>query len=157
MAKVRKKFEIFRVHDLAKTVKFRCAPCREMEAREETQFMADLPRSHLEAFTPPFHFTACDYFGPYKVKISRNKTAKYYGVIFMCLNSKAVHLELAVDYSTMEFMKTLRRCFATRGQPAMMLSDNGSQLVGGEHKLREMIRGWDVEQLKGFNAEKGMK
>ena len=106
---------------------------------------------------PLFHFTACDYFGPYKVKISRNKTAKYYGVIFTCLNTKAVHLELAVDYSKMEFMQTLRRFFAIRGQPAMMLSDNGSQLVGAERELREMIRGWDVEQLKEFNAEKGIK
>ena len=126
VAKVRKKFWILRAHGLAKTVKFRCAPCREMEARVETQFMADLPRSRLESFTPPFHFTACDYFGPYKVKISRNKTAKYHGVIFTCLNTKAVHLELAVDYSTIEFMQTLRRCFAIRGQPAMMLSDHGS-------------------------------
>ncbi|XP_074612412.1 uncharacterized protein LOC141866777 [Acropora palmata] len=39
----------------------------------------------------------------------------------------------------------------------MMLNDNGSQLVGAERELREMIRGWDVEQLKEFNAEKGMK
>ena len=127
-----------------------------------TQFMADLPRSRLESFTPPFHFTVCDYFGPYKVKISRNKIAKYYGDIFTCLNTKAVHLELAVDYSTMEFMQTLRRFFAIRGQPAMILSDKGSQLVGAERtkavrRSLEIIRGWDVEQLKQFNAEKGMK
>ena len=70
---------------------------------------------------------------------------------------KAVHLELAVDYSTMKFMQTLRRFFAIRGQPAMMLSDNGSQLVGVERELRERIIGWDVEQLTEFNAEKGMK
>ncbi|XP_068709580.1 uncharacterized protein [Montipora foliosa] len=53
-----------------------------------------------------------------------------------------------------------RRCgdfFAIRGQPAMMLSDKGSQLVGAERELREIIGGWDVEQLKEFNAEKGMK
>ena len=39
----------------------------------------------------------------------------------------------------------------------MILSNNGSQLVGAKRKLQEMIRGWDVEQLKEFNAEKGMK
>ena len=57
----------------------------------------------------------------------------------------------------MEFIQTLRRFFAIRGQPALMLSDNGSQLVGAERKLREMIKGWDIDQLKEFNAEKGMK
>ena len=157
VAKIRTKFWIIRAHDLAKSVKFKCVTCRELEAKAETQFMANLPRSRLEPFTPPFYYTACDYFGPYKVKISRNKTAKHYGVIFTCLNTRAVHLEVAVDYSTMEFIQTLRRFFAIRGQPALMLSDNGSQLVGAERELREMIKGWDIKQLKEFNAEKGMK
>ena len=85
---------------------------------------------------PPFHYTACDYFGPYKVKIRQNTTTKHYGVIFTCMNTRAVHLELAVDYSTVEFMWTLRRFFATRAQPALMMSDNGSQLVGAERELR---------------------
>ena len=157
VAKIRTKFWIIRAHDLAKSVKFRCVTCRELEAKAETQFMANLPRSRLEPFTPPFYYTACDYFGPYKDKISRNKTAKHYGVIFTCLNTRGVHLEVAVDYSTMEFIQTLRRFFAIRGQPALMLSDNGSQLVGAERELREMIKGWNIKQLKEFNAEKGMK
>lgn len=92
--------------------------------------MADLPLLRLAPQTPPFFYTACDYFGPYNVKIGRNKTTKHYGVIFTCLNTIAVHLELAVDCSTMEFMQVLRRFFSIRGYPAVMLSDNGSQMVG---------------------------
>ena len=97
--------------------------------------MADLPKTHLAPFTPPCYYTGCDYFDPYKAKISRNKTANHYGVIFSCLNTRAVHLELTVDYSTVEFMQMLRRSFAIRSQPTMMLHDNGSQLVGAEHEL----------------------
>lgn len=119
--------------------------------------MADLPKTRLEPFTPPFYYTACDYFDPYKAKISRNKTTNHYGVIFSCLNTRAVHMELTVDYSTVEFMQTLRRFFAIRSQPAMMLRDNGSQLVGAECELREMVKGWDVKQLKELSVEKGMK
>ena len=73
------------------------------------------------------------------------------------MNTRAVHLELAVDYSTVEFMQTLRRFFAIRGQPALMMSDNGSQLVGAERELREMIKGGNHEEPKEFNAEKGMR
>ena len=146
VAKIRTKFWIIRAHDLAKSVKFQCVYCREIEARTETQLMADLPRTRLEPFTPPFHYTACDYFGPYKVKISRNTTAKHYGVIFTCMNTRAVHLELTVDYFTVEFMQTLRRFFAIRGQS-----------VGAERELREMIKGWNHKELKEFNAEKGMR
>ena len=74
VAKIRTKFWIIRAHDWAKSVKFRCLCCREIQARTETLLMADLPRTGLEPLMPPFHYTACDYFGPYKVKISRNTT-----------------------------------------------------------------------------------
>lgn len=92
---------------------------------------------------------------PYK--IGRNKRMKHYDVIVTCLNTRAVHLELAVDLSTMEFMQVLRRFFSIRGLPALMMSDNGSQMVGAERELREMIEGWDVDKLKTFCAEKGIQ
>ena len=68
-----------------------------MARRVETHKMADLPSVRLAPLTPSFHYTACDYFGPFKVKVGRNKTAKHYGVIFTCLNTRAVHLEMAVE------------------------------------------------------------
>ena len=38
-----------------------------------------------------------------------------------------------------------------------MLSDNGSQLVGAEKELQLMIKGWNIQQLKDFCADRGMK
>ena len=67
------------------------------------------------------------------------------------------HLELAVDYSAIEFMQTLRRFFAIRGQPELMISDNSSQLVDAERELREMIQGWNHKELKEFSVEEGMR
>ena len=156
-AKVRRKYWVIRAHDLAKSVKYRCVFCREMEHKVESQLMADLPQLRLAPCTPPFHHTACDYFGPFIVKIGRNKTTKHYGVVFTCLNTRAVHLELAVDCSTMEILQVLRRFFSIRGQPAVIMSDNGTQFVAAERELREMISSWDKKQLKEFCAEKGME
>lgn len=156
-AKTKAKYWILKARDLAKTVKFRCVTCREIEHKAENQLMADLPRERLSPYTPPFYYTSCDYFGPYTVKVGRNKTTKHYGVIFTCLNTRAVHLELAVDCSAMEFMQVLRRFFAVRGQPAKILSDNGTQFVGAERELQEMLEGWDVKQLKEYCAEKGLE
>ena len=157
VAKTRRRFWILKAHDLAKSVKFRCVFCREMQVKAESQVMAELPVCRLAPFTPPFYYTSCDYFGPYHVKVGRNKTTKYYGVIFTCLNTRAVHLELAVDSSTMEFIQVLRRFFSVRGQPSLMISDNGSQFIGAERLLKELIKGWDIEQLREFSAEKGIK
>ena len=155
-AKTRRKFWIIKGHDISKVVKRQCTFCREFEARTETQFMANLPSYRLQPYTPPFLYSSCDYFGPIKVKIGRNKTAKHYGVIFTCINTRAVHLELATDASTMEFLHVLRRFFCYRGYPKQMISDNGSQMVGAERELRAMIEGWEIKQLKEYCADRGM-
>ena len=156
VANTRRRFWIFKAYDLAKTVKFRCVFCREMQAKAESQVMAELPECHLAFCTPAFYYTSCDYFGPYYVKGGRNKTTKYYGVVFTCLNNtRAVHLELAVDCSTMEFIQVLRRFFSVRETPSVIISDNGTHFVGAERELKEMISGWDTESLREFSAETG--
>ncbi|PIK44003.1 hypothetical protein BSL78_19150 [Apostichopus japonicus] len=153
-AKIRNRYWIVGVTSLAKKVKFRCVNCRAFNHKAETQLMANLPVERLAPFTPPFHFTACDYFGPIVVKVGRNKTTKHYGVIFTCLNTRAVHLEVAVDCSTMEFLQVLRRFFAIRGHPKLIQSDNGTQFVGAQRQLREMVKGWEKDELKEFCAER---
>ena len=119
-AKSRVKYWIQKVHDLAKLVKFKCKTCREMAKKMKDQLMSNVPTEHLSSFTPAFQITSCDYFGPCVVKISRNKIRKRYGVLYMCLNTRAVHLEVAADRFTMEFMQVLRRFFSIRGQPVKL-------------------------------------
>ena len=102
--KTRTKYWILRVHDLPNTVKFKCVTRREMEPKTETQIMADLPNHRTAPDSPPFYYTSCDYFNPLTVKAGRNKTTKHYGVIFTCPNTRAVHLEIATDCTTMEFI-----------------------------------------------------
>ena len=77
---------------------------------------------------------------------------KHYGVILTCLNTWAVHLELAVDLSTMAFMQVLQRFFSIWGHPAFMMSDNRSQIDEAERESYEMIEGRDVDELKMFGA-----
>ena len=155
--KTRRKFWILKANKLSKSVKSKCGFCCEMAHKAETQLMADLPVLRLAPHTPPFYYTVCDYFGPYNVKVGRNKTAKYYGVIFTCLNTRAVHLELAVDLTTMEFIQVLRRFFSIRGYLAVILSDNGTQMVGAANKLVEMVKDLDGNQLCEFCGEKSIK
>ena len=154
-AKIRLKYWILKAAKLSKRVKRQCVFCKKLAKKCETQVMADLPQMRLAPYT--HYYTTTDYFGPIAVKIGRKKTDKHFGVIFTCLNTRAVHLELSVDLSTMEFLQVLRRFFAIRGQPAVIMSDNGTQYVGAERELREMLEGLDQEQLKDFCAEKGTK
>ena len=49
------------------------------------------------------------------------------------------------------------KIFAVSGQPALLLSNNGIQLVGVQRELKEMVQGWDAKNLREFCAEKRMK
>ncbi|XP_064651670.1 uncharacterized protein LOC135502644 [Lineus longissimus] len=142
-AKVRRKYWIIGVTRLAKTVKYRCVFCRKMTAESEMQIMAELPVERLQPMTPPFKNTALDLFGPFKIRITRNKHDKAYGVLFTCLNVRAVYLDITVDYSTMEFLQVLRRFFSIRGTPQTILSDRGPQLVGSAPQVKE----WCCERV----------
>ncbi|XP_068735751.1 uncharacterized protein [Montipora capricornis] len=64
---------------------------------------------------------------------------------------------MAVDLTTMEFLQVLRRFLAIRGRPAVILSDNGSQFVGAEKELRQMVSDINEEEVKEFCGEKGMQ
>ena len=61
-AKIRARYWILKASKLTKSVKFKYSLCQEMAQRAETQQMADLPSLCLAPFTPPFHYTACNYF-----------------------------------------------------------------------------------------------
>ena len=140
-AKTRTKYWILRVHELVKTVKFKCITCREMEPKTEKQIMADLPLHRAVPDSPPFYYMSCDYFISLTVKVGRNKTTKHYGVIFTCLKTRAVHLEIATNCTTTEFIQTLHRFFSIRGYPTMMMRDNGTQMVSSQRGARWLKAG----------------
>ena len=56
-AKVRRNYWIIRGHDLAKSVKYKCVFCKEMQCKAETQVMAELPEQRLAPPHPtiPLH------------------------------------------------------------------------------------------------------
>ena len=70
-----------------------CVRCRKLRSSPQSQKMSDLPEDRLHQ-TPPFTYCAVDYFGPWMVKEKR-KELKRYGVLFTCMASRAVHLEVA--------------------------------------------------------------
>ena len=66
------------------------------------------------------------------------KLTKAYVCLFICLATKAIHLELVSDLTTDCFLATLKRFIARRGKPTTILSDNGSNFVGASARLHEL-------------------
>ena len=159
-SRVRLKFWITRLETMVKSIKHKCVECRKInKARlKESQAMAQLPSDRLKP-APAWYSITVDFFGPLEVKgeVNKRSRGKSYGVIFTCNLVRAVHIDLSPDYSTDSFLSALRRFMSLRGTPSIIRSDRGSQLIGADRELREMINGLDVQKLKRFGAEKGFE
>jgi hypothetical protein len=117
--------------------------------------MADLPRERLQSDQPPFSQVGMDYFGPFELKQGRS-AIKRYGVIFTCLISRAIHLEVAASVDTDSCINALRRFISRRGKPTFIRSDNGTNLVGAEKEMRTLIENWNIDHIQDFSIQKNI-
>ncbi|XP_042607435.1 uncharacterized protein LOC109111620 [Cyprinus carpio] len=99
--------------------------------------MADLPPARLRIHQPVFYSTGIDCFGPYLIKFGR-RNEKRWGIIFKCMTTRAVHIDLLTSMDSDSFLMALRRFIARRGKPFEILSDQGTNFKGGEREL------WDA-------------
>ncbi|XP_019218180.1 uncharacterized protein LOC109203254 [Oreochromis niloticus] len=132
---MRRKYWILRGREAIKRHQHSCGECRRWRASPDVPRMADLPPARLRLYKPPFWSTGVDCFGPYNVKVGR-RTEKRWGIIFKCMTTSCVHLDLLDSIDTDAFLMALRRFIARRGKPYEILSDCGTNFRGGESELR---------------------
>ena len=125
-----------------------CVKCRRQRSGTQTQKMADLPEDRLEP-SPPFTYCAVDYFGPFIIKEGRREL-KRYGALFTCLNSRAIHIEVADSLTTDSFINALRRFIALRGPIRQLRSDRGTNFVGAKRELQEALAEMDFKKVAQF-------
>ncbi|XP_028413772.1 uncharacterized protein LOC114536616 [Dendronephthya gigantea] len=129
-----------------------CVTCQRLRGVVQEQKMADLPIDRLEP-APPFTFCAVDYSGPWHIKEGR-KELKRYGVVFTCLASRAIHLEVAKTLETDSFINVLRCFLARRGPVRQLRSDQGTNLVGARRELTEALSKLKTDEVRQFLLKK---
>ena len=110
--------------------------------------MAELPFDRLQE-APPITCCGVDLFGPFIIT-NRRKELKRYGVMFTCLCSRAIHIEVAHSLETDSFILALRRFIGRRGNIRQMRSDNGSNFFGAVRELRKSFRGMNHTQISEY-------
>lgn len=135
-AEIRRQYWILRGREAIKHHQQQCTDCKKWRGKPEVPEMADLPPARLRLHKPAFYSTGVDCFGPCIIKIGR-RNEKRWGVIFKCLTTRAVHLDLLSSIDTDSFLMALRRFVARRGKPFELLSDQGTNFRGGERELKE--------------------
>ena len=123
---------------LVSSVIHRCVTCRKLRGRLQDQKMADLPADRLTP-EPPFTNVGLDVFGPWVIMTRRTRggsaDSKRWAVIFTCMSTRAVHLELIESMTTDSFINALRRFFTVRGPARLLRSDRGTNFVGACKEL----------------------
>ena len=120
----------------------RCVQCIRTMARPATQSMGSLPKERVHP-SRPFSRAGLDYAGPFHIKSAKGRgvrSSKGYLAFFVCLATKAVHLEVVGDLTTASFIAALRRFAGRRGVPAELWSDNATTFHGVDAALRSMFR-----------------
>ena len=124
-----------------------CMTSKKQRAATMEQMMSTLPAFRTTAYEPCFTYTGVDYFGPLNVKKGRS-VVKRWGAIFKCMNSRAIHLELATSLEADCFINVFRRFVNRRGPPKFMYSDNETNFLGAEREIRQAIENWNQCQIR---------
>ncbi len=123
---------------LVNSVLHKCVTCRKLRGKLEEQRMADLPPERLKT-CPPFTYVGLDVFGPWTVTTRRTRggqaESKRWVIMFTCMSSRAVHLEVIETMDTSSCINALRRFFALRGPAKQLHSDCGTNFVGACKEL----------------------
>ena len=119
-----------------------CIKCKKLRGRQQIQKMADLPVDRLTP-APPFSFVGLDVFGPWLVSARRTRggvaNSKRWAVLFTCLTTRAIHIELIESMDSSSFINALRRFLALRGPVVQLRSDCGTNFVGAHNELQASL------------------
>lgn len=118
---------------LVSSVIYKCVICKRLRGKLEEQKMSDLPLDRLTK-DPPFTNVGLDVFGPWTISSRRTRGGhvenKCWAVMFTCLSTQVVHIEVVETMSTSSFINALRRFTTIRGPVRLLRSDRGTNFVG---------------------------
>ncbi|XP_075158210.1 uncharacterized protein LOC142231486 [Haematobia irritans] len=154
---IRQEFYVIRLKNSVRQCIRNCRSCAIYKNRIRNQIMAALPVERC-TFSLPFTNTGIDFAGPFELKTSRlrnAKTQKGYAAIFVCLSTRAIHLEVCSDLSSEAFLATFSRFVGRRGFPNKVFSDNGTNFVGANRTLtqeyKNFIRSSEKALISKYN------
>ena len=155
---LRQRYHVVHGREMVKKSMRECTECKpRFTGKPCTQQMAPLPKLRLDLMMKPFTNCVVDFAGPYLTKQGRGKTrTKRYLCLFVCLQTHCCHLEMVWSLDRW-ILQALTRIVARHGWPHTMLSDNGTNFVGGHNEICELVAQIDKGKLEAQTSNKGLK
>lgn len=161
LAILQRDFWILSARRAVRSVIFKCVACYRTKAATMQPQMGDLPADRVQC-SRPFAGVGTDFAGPFLVKsaaVKNRKLTKAYLCVFVCLATKAVHLEVVSGLTTEAFIAALDRFVSRRGVPSLIRSDNGTNYQGAANYLKEVTEflGQHGGQIGQVCAQRGIE
>ena len=112
----------------------KCPKCLQARPKKVLAEQAALHENRLQMRTYSFASTGMDHWGPFRLK-----AGKRWGLILMCLTTRAVWLELVDRPDAPTFLHCLEQFGAENGYPKEFYCDNGSAFQGAETEISKML------------------
>lgn len=135
-----RQFWILAARSIIRSRLSKCVICFRVRPVNQPQLMGDLPNFRVTP-SKPFIVVGTDFGGPFLVREHKRrnpKLTKAYLCLFICMATKAVHLEVVSELSTEAFIAALNRFVSRRGLCRKILSDNATNYVGAKQHLTEL-------------------
>lgn len=151
---LRQKFWPINGRNIARKIVHECIKCFKAKPIPSEQLLGDLPFERVNQ-NYVFNCTGIDFCGPFLIRYKNQRKGvchKIYVCIFVCLVTRAIHLETVTDLTSESFIATLKRFFSRRGKSSKLFSDNAKTFIGAQaelKKLHKMVRAPD-EKLAGY-------
>ncbi|KAK7945831.1 hypothetical protein WMY93_001559 [Mugilogobius chulae] len=130
-----------------------CVTCRKLRWNTETQKMSDLPVDRVTV-CPPFTYVGVDVFGPWTISSRRTRgglaNSKRWAVIFTCLGTRAIHVEVIETMESSSFINALRRFISIRGPVKQLRSDCGTNFLGACKELGITAKHCNNQEIQDF-------
>lgn len=144
---IRQRFWPIDAQNTIRRIVRRCVKCFRCKPEVCNQMMGDLPECRT-VVCHPFLNTGVDYAGPFELKLTKNTTVKSYAAIFVCLSTKATHIEIVSNLTSEAFIAALIRFFSRRGNCLNLYSDNGKNFVGTKTLLDPLFEVLNNETIQ---------
>lgn len=138
---------------------YKCMTCFKHKPRTQIPLMGNLPSPRINS-ARPFLNTGTDFGGYFNVKIHNLRSVRHtkvYICVFICLATKAVHIEVVTDLTTEAFVAALTRFVSRRGLCANLYSDCGTNFVGARNSLNSLTESLKKEEVNTFAVQNGVK
>jgi hypothetical protein len=123
-------FWIPRVRAVAQKLIKQCVICQRYRPQFKSPTTCGLPVDRVNLIVP-FAKTGIDYTGHYMIDDGKEEPSKYYLLIFTCLVTRAIHLEVVNSMSTEMFLLAMIRFCNRYGVPKHVYSDNAKSYIAG--------------------------